>query len=879
MRNLMSAHPRIVIAGMLMAFGVLAFNQPVHAQTPASPTKTYRLPNGMEVVLRENHSSPMISSVVLVRSGSKFETDYNNGVTHFLEHLTFDGTASRTQEQISNRVKNLGGYINAFTQKEMIGYLSLVPKEHIAEALDIQQDMVFNSIFPEDRFPKERQIVIEEIRKDADSPDNVSETFHDRWAYQGTPYARPVVGYENLIATVSRDEVIDYYHTFFQPGSMTLLVIGDFDTPSMAKMVEQSFGQHPARPIPTHPTITMPPVVGQTVQRTQAEIGESRVDVHLRLPNYQDPSYVPLNLWSEILSDEAVSPLIQKLTKGDNPPATSVSASLETQAEFSALRISAASDDPKRVDEILTKITETLRTLASTPISDEDIRTVATRLRVADLFLRERLHYYGIMKAPMISVTGYDFVDQLPDRIAHVTPQQLQKAASQYLKGDNYVATIVTPPDTTAAAAPATATGSRTTFLERTLGNGMQVVIKSNPDSRVFAINILGKNRSAIEPTGQEGISDFVNRMLVSGTTTKTEAQIARALASIGADITTNDNPYIPYDDQYTTQQYTFIKFATIDEYAPQGAALLADLVGNANFPDAEVENTRRAVMGLLGMSSGSTGQVCRDLFNASLFGEGPYGKPVMGTMGSVGKFTHDDLLKHRGVLYAPSNIILTCVTGMSGDEAMALLDSTFGKFPTATPAAVTIAPPAAPQGVQTGHKTMQKEQVYIYLGGPIPGAKSADMAALLVANQILSARLGDELREKQGLAYSVGSSVQFDRDFGWMICKMGTGKANYPKARDGILAEIHGLQSVPVGKDELETAQNTLWGSSLTSRLARTNQAYYMGVDEYLGLGYDFTDHMIDKVRAVTAEDVLRVAKQYFPTGNYVLATAGQTE
>ena len=531
-----------------------------------------------------------------------------------------------------------------------------------------------------------------------------------------------------------------------------------------------------------------------------------------------------------MLNDEAFSPLIRNLTKGENAPATRVSVSLETQDEFSAYRISAATDDPTKAEVILNGILSTVRGLSTTQVSDDDIRLIATRLRVDDVFLREKLHYYAIMKAPMLAVTGFDFVDQLPARIAQCTPQQLQKAAAQHFKASGYVATIVTPEDSTHLVANEAAKETRTQYLKRTLANGMNVVIKSNPDSRVFALNVLGKNRSALEAEGQDGISDFVNRMLVKGTTSRSSDQVSRDLASIGAELTANDNPYIPYDDHYTTPQYTFIKFATIDEYASTGSTLLADLVGNASFPSTELENERRSVMGILGMASGSTNQVCRELFNNALFGNGPYSKPIVGSMGSVPQFTTESLQAHRAKLYAPANIILTCVTGMPADSAIAIIEKSFGALSGAAAPEVTIPLPSAPSTVQAEHKAMQKEQIYIYLGNAIPGASSPDLAALMVANNILSARLGNELREKQGLAYSVGSSVQFDREFGWFVCKMGTGKANYAKARDGIIEQIRAIQETPVTKEELETAQNTIWGSSLTSRLARTNQALSIG-------------------------------------------------
>ncbi len=863
----------ITVVIMLMAF-LSATRTRLSAQV--APTTVYKASNGMDVIMKENHASPMVSSIVFVRSGSKYETAYNNGATHFLEHLLFNGTATRTQEQISDRVKNLGGYINAFTRKEVTGYLSLVPREHIGEALDIQQDMLFNSIFPEDRFPKERKIVIEEIRKDADSPDYIAELFHDRWVYQGSPYERPVLGYENLIATIPRDEIIDYYHTYYQPNNMILLVIGDFETAAMKNEIEKTFGQHAARPLPERPTIEVPEITSEVVQRTTANIGETRVDVHLRLPSYRDPSYVPLALWAELLNDEGLSPLVRDLTKGENAPATSVSVTLETQEEFSAFRISAATDDATKADLIVGNILNTVRRLAATPVTDTDIRLMATRLRVEDIFLREKLHYYAIMKAPMLTVTGFEFVDQLPLRIAQCTPAQLQKAAGQNLKAASYVATIVSPEDTAAAAA---SPASRTQYLKRTLANSMNVIIKSNPDSRVFAINVLGKNRSALEPDGQEGISDFVNRMLVAGTASRSPEQISRDLAAIGAELTTNDNPYIPYDDHYTTPQYTFVKFATIDEYASDGAAILADLIANASFPETEFENERRSVMGILGMASGSTHQVCRELFNQALFGNGPYAKPIAGSMTSVPQFSTESLRAHRDKLYTPTNIILTCVTGMPAESAIAIIEKSFGTMNGPSAPTVTIPLPSAPSTVQAEHKAMQKEQVYIYLGNVIAGAASPDIEALMVANSILSSRLGNELREKQGLAYSVGSSVQFDRDFGWFTCKMGTGKANYQKARDGILDQIRRMHQEPVSTVEIETAQNTLWGSSLTARLSRTNQAFYMGVDEFLGLGHDFSDRMVAGIRAVSTEDVQRVSKQYFRADSYILATVGEIE
>ena len=865
--------------GVLIVAAIVATVPLVHAQTTATPATIYRMSNGMQVILQENHASPMIASVVFVRSGAKYETDFNNGATHFLEHLLFNGTATRTQEEIANRIENLGGYINAFTRKELTAYMSLVPEEYIREALDIQQDMLFNSIFPEQQFPKERGIVIEEIRKDNDNPDYVAEGFYDRWAYRGSPYARPVLGYQNLIQTIPREEIIKYYHTYYQPNNMIMLVIGDFESDDMRETLEETFGQHAAQPLPERPDIVVPPVVGRTVKETTAEVAQTYVDMHLRLPRYSDPAYLPLTLLSEILNERALSPLNKRLLAGDDPLATSASASLETQDEFSALKISVTAADPAKAYAVVHELENILADLPNLAVSDEDLSAIVTRLRVEEMFLREKLHYYAIMRAPMIVTTGWEFVDDMPNQLEKLTMADVRSAAAKYLTGMDYVTTIVTPTPSDSALAEKPEKVDRTKYAKRQLANGATAIVKSNPDSRVFAINVLGKNRAAIEPANLTGISDFVNRMLVSGTETRSADDISRELTAIGAELTTNDNPYIPYDDRYTSPAFTFIKFATIDEFADRGAQLLADMVGHATFPAEEVAKNQQRVMGLIGMASGSTSGTCRGLFYQSLFGDGPYARPVMGTPQSVMQFTTENLTQHLHTLYAPQNMIVTCATNLDVEKAFALLDQTFGTVPAGTPPSADVPMPTTPQGIVVNHAPMEKAQVYIYLGGPLPGASSPDAPALMVASEILSKRLSDNLREKQGLAYSVGASVNFDRQFGWQICAMGTGKDNYAKARAGILDQIANLQETLPDAEEIEIAQNSIWGSTLTRQLSRTNQAYYMGLDEFLGLGYDYLDHMIGEIRAVRAADVQRVARQYFNTKDYIMATVGDVE
>src|SRR5574341_2111291 len=200
----------------------------------------------MQVILKENHTVPMISSVVVVKAGGKYETDEINGVSHLLEHLLFDGTKARSREDITEGIKSKGGYINAFTRKEMTGYIILMPKEEFEFGLEIQADMLFYSVFPEVEIPKERKVVIEEIQKDNDNVDYIVERFVDSTAFAFSPYAIPVLGNQQSVSEVPAEKIKTYYHQHYQPNNMTILVMGDFDSDQMRDLLWEHFNKFPA---------------------------------------------------------------------------------------------------------------------------------------------------------------------------------------------------------------------------------------------------------------------------------------------------------------------------------------------------------------------------------------------------------------------------------------------------------------------------------------------------------------------------------------------------------------------------------------------------------------------------------------------------------
>ncbi len=413
-------------------------------------TQSYRLANGMEIILKESHSSPMIASVIFVRSGSKYESRYENGITHFLEHLLFDGTVNLTREELDQSIRDYGGYINAFTRKDLTAYLVLMPSQFIEYGLTVQADMLFNSVFPEEELVKERKVVIEEIRQSADSPGATAEEFFTNRAYGGTSYSRPVLGFESFIENIPREAIVDYWKHYYVPSRMTALIIGDFETDAMRETLSSIFG------IITDTTATSsadaaapePPgdaLVGAKVFDTLVDVKSTYVTVSIAAPHYMDSTYLPFDLLTQYLAMDGVSPLTKALKTGDSPLATEVGVSLTTRAEFSRMEISVLTDEPGNGAEILATILDQLKAISTHVADPETIAGIKTTVRCDDIYYAEKLHYYSFIIAPMMMSAGWDFLQDYPDRLSRVSWDQCRRAAGDWLAEPKYVATIVRP--------------------------------------------------------------------------------------------------------------------------------------------------------------------------------------------------------------------------------------------------------------------------------------------------------------------------------------------------------------------------------------------------------------------------------------------------
>jgi len=426
-----------------LSFFALPFVTP--ASELESKTTLYSLPDGLQVILVEKHANPLIACMVYVNAGSKYETDKNNGVTHLLEHLLFDGTKTRSRVAITEGIKAKGGYINAFTRKQYTCYMIQLPNEFIEDGLAIQSDMLFNSILSDTELAKERKVVIEEIKKDEDNIDNQVETFFDAEAYQGTSYARPVLGNENTISDLTKDEIINYYHTYYEPNNMIALIIGDFQTEEIKKLLGKYYGGKSTKPVSFAQQVGFAPPSSTEIKYKEVQTENTYVNVCFAAPRYDNPDYYAFDMLTEILNLGETSPLYKALSSGPDPLATQVSANLETQKEFSTLNISIITNSPEKVDSILENTVKVLKDFAFNPPEEKLLRSVIVSSKTHRYYQEEKLHFYGMMVAPVLVTSGWQFWDTFIDNLEKVTPQMAQMVAKKYFSEPKYIATVIRP--------------------------------------------------------------------------------------------------------------------------------------------------------------------------------------------------------------------------------------------------------------------------------------------------------------------------------------------------------------------------------------------------------------------------------------------------
>lgn len=837
----------------------------------ASGTDTV-LDNGLRVILIPQHANPMIASAVVVGAGVVHEPASASGASHFLEHLLFNGTTTRTQKQLYDEVDRIGAYNNATTREDHTLFLMLSAKESATEALSIQADMLFHSTIPAANFEKERKIVLEELARDRTDPDYDVEAAFRAFAYAGTPIARPVLGTEASLGAISRDEVVRYYHARYVPKNMALVVLGDFETDAMLKTVTTIFGTARGGPAPASARGSWPDPPHDNLITAPVKEGSGRLLAAFPFDaDPWDPRAVAADVLLDAASDGPDSPLRRALEARGLKTRDATLALDRRVRPFSTVLFDARLDGADDPSAVLDALADAVHATRAGGAARARLDLYVSRALADAALARDQILYYPMLRSSMILGSPRGFLEREPQAAAAVTDETWDAAAGMLEAGLARLRARATGPGRVAASAhweppPAPASKAPAGFLAGTLPNGLRYAVAANDDSDVFAVHVAFAPRSAAEPEGKDGITDLVHRLMARATLVHGPGAFADQLALAGVRLKAYDDPAIPYDDYYSTPEFSWIRAEAPGRSWRETLSLLAEAIRFPRFDDQGIEEARTEMLRIAKRRAGSPRAVAAAALARLLAPGSALARPWAGTDTSLAAITRDDLERCATALATGRRMIVTVVGPVDAEAVVAALAEDFGSLPAGAGWEETKVPPTPP-GLHA-EASLGKTQAFVALGETLRVAE-VDRAPLAIAVAILSDRLAFDLRETRGLAYAVGASVGPFGDAERLELAMGTRPENVEKAVKGLTDGMAAFRDGPApGADEVARTVAAVRGRALMRRMTRIGQAYEASMDLLRGRGPGASRRAIDALAAVRPDDVRRVARAYLDPG-----------
>ena len=403
-------------------------------------------------------------------------------------------------------------------------------------------------------------------------------------------------------------------------------------------------------------------------------------------------------------------------------------------------------------------------------------------------------------------------------------------------------------------------------ITRETLDHGLRLATETMGHVRSVSIGVWLTRGSRHETEDQGGIAHFLEHMLFKGTTSRSAEEIAQTVDSIGGQL-----------DAFTSKEYAGYYVKVLDEHLPLAVDLLADLVTRPALLADDIEREKRVILEEIKMVEDTPDDLVHELFTQHFWDGHPLGRPILGTPGTVESFTQPALRDYFTGAYVASNFIVTAAGNLEHTRLCDLVSQAFRAVP-ASGTAYDERPPTPKPGVVS--RTKDLEQSHLCVGAHSYAQAHADRFTAYVLNTILggsmSSRLFQNIREKRGLAYSVFSGLSMYRDAGMLSIYAGCANESVPQVLDLVIEELRGLGGALVPPAELRRAKDHLKGNLMLSLESTSSRMTHLARQDLYFDRFYTLDETLESIEAVTADDVLRVARDLFRDGALAATVLG---
>jgi len=861
------------------------------------------LGNGLTVLLRETHRAPVANLQIWAKVGSADERPGEEGLAHFHEHMLFKGTPTRGVGAVAGDVEGAGGRINAYTSFDVTVYYATLPSAALPVGLDVLSDAVLNSVFDADEVKREREVVLEEIRRSQDHPGHVLSdlTFHE--AYRQHPYGAPILGPPDNVAGFDRAKVTRFFERWYTPDNLVVIAAGDFDAPSLRDAIAAKFeGAVPGHAQRARPVESPHRKLEALVERRPFE--GQRVDLAWPSARFRDEDAVHLDLLAYLLGECESSRLVREV-KDEAGLVDRIDASSYTPLDRGLFTIGFETDEA-RVRQAVEAVGEQVERLRREPVTRSELERARANFLASEHFEREsvsglasKLGHFHVLGGGWYTEADYF------EALGRATTDDLLRVAQTYLDPEELVAAALVPdapadrldaealetavrggfdrarracPEAATAAPPAKdAKAARTepaalrsdaehpALVSFELDGGLRLHVLPRRSVPVVALRAAVHGGLLAENESNAGIGSFLSSMWTRGTAKRSAADFASAIEDLAAEV-----------DGFSGRSSAGFTLEATSESFERALDLFAEVVLEPGFAEDEVERERRETLAAFDRLEDQLAQRAFMLFADTEFETHPYRLPLIGRRNVVELLTPADIRAHHDRLIASPGMVVAISGDVDPDEMARQWQERLSGLRSERPPQQDVPLEVRGPGVRTARQTKDRAQAHLVIGFRGVAVDDPDRHTLEVLSHLLAGqggRLFLELRDRQSLAYSVNATNVEGVDPGFFAVYIGTAPEKLETARRGIFDELERLLESPPTEAELDRARRHLAGNFAIDLQRNASLATHVSLDDLYGAGPHNYETFADAVLSISREDCLRVAQRVIRLDAYTEA------
>ena len=882
---------RILLTFLLMASTVLAAPA---ARKPTNaieiPYTKFVLPNGLTLVVHEDHKAPIVAVNVWYHVGSKNEKTGKTGFAHLFEHLMFNGS-EHFDDDYFKALEQVGATdLNGTTSEDRTNYFENAPKDALDFILWMESDRMGHLLgaISQAKLDEQRGVVQNEKRQGDNQPYAIAYQLitHNTWP-AGHPYSWPVIGSMEDLNAAKLDDVRDWFKAYYGAANATLVIAGDVQPQEVLARVKRFFGDVPSGPPVSRNEAWVARRTGTHRMTAQDRVPQARLYKVWNIPQYGTTDGNYLNLVSDVLSGGKSSRLYKRLVY-DDQIATDVSASVDLSEIAGQFMIVATAKPGEGLEKIEKAIEEELAKF----LKDGPTTTELNRIKVQfeANFIRgiERIGGFGgksdILAHNLVFTGRPEYYQTMLAEVREATPKHLQRAAQEWLGDGQFVlevqpfatyTTNASDVDRTKLPVPELKPEGRFPLVQRTnLSNGLKIVFADRHAIPVLQFSLMLDAGFAADQFASPGTAKLTMDMLDEGTQRRSSLQISDALDDIGAHLGSGCD-----------LDSAFVTLNTLKTHLDKALDLYADVILNPSFPKADFDRLQKQRLAGIKREKAEPNSMALRVLPGLLYGKNhAYGNPFTGsgTEASVAKLTPADLKKFHQTWFKPNNATLVVVGDTSLAELTPKLERLFQDWKPGETPKKNIAPVALPE--KAGLYLIDRpgaEQSVVFAGEIAVPKSNPDEIAIETVNFILggtfTSRINMNLREDKHWSYGVRSILADARGPRPFLCVAPVQGDKTKETIQELLKEMQGVAGdKPPTAAELKKAvtDKTLRLSGTWETMGRV--AGSLGEIVRFGLPDTYYQTYANRLRELSLSDLAKAAKIVVHPGQFTWVVVG---